>query len=122
MSKSQTAAESIFIKALHLIVPVTLALALLCTDVWYLESGSMAPLYPTGSVIITSKLIKPHIGSVCAYRHNGIIIVHRIVSQDAQGFILKGDANNVTDPVSVPEETLEGVMLFGIRPVWKFLA
>lgn len=87
------------------------------TDIWYLRSGSMAPSYPKGSIIITSKLISPQIGSICAYSHNGITIVHRIISEDAEGYILKGDANNTADPASISANDIEGVMLFGLRPL-----
>ena len=116
---NQTSSEiRIRAKVLLGLIPILmLAAFLFLTDIWYLRSGSMAPEYPTGSLIITTRLIKPKIGLVCAYRHNDITIVHRIISENADGFILKGDANNVADPMSVPADEIEGVMLFGLRPL-----
>lgn len=96
------------------VLAVFLLAAAAFTDTWYLESGSMAPSYPTGSIIITSRLIKPHIGAVCAYRHNNMTVIHRIISETEDGYILKGDANNVSDPVPVTLQDIEGVMLFGL--------
>ncbi len=74
----------------------------------------MAPNYPAGSLVITTKLIKPSLGAVCAYRHNDIIVVHRIIADTEDGFIFKGDANNTADPQPVTDEQIAGVMLFGI--------
>ncbi len=102
---------------LQITLVIAAALFLLLTDIWYLESGSMLPSYPVGSIIVTSRYIKPAIGSVCAYRHNSITIIHRIIAESDDGFILKGDANNVEDPSPVAAEDIEGVMLFGLRPI-----
>ena len=98
---------------------LTASLFFMLTDIWYLKSGSMAPVYPIGSVIVTSRYVKPKVGSICAYRHNGITIIHRIISEADEGFILKGDANNVEDPVPITADDIEGVMLFGLRPIFK---
>ena len=93
---------------------------ILCTDIWYLKSGSMAPAYPAGSVIITSPLVSPDIGSVCAYEHNGMTVVHRIISRSENGFITKGDANNCSDPSPVSENDIKGTMLIGIPLSFNF--
>lgn len=103
--------------AINITLIIIITASILLTDIWYLRSGSMSPSYPKGSIIITSRLIRPHIGSICAYSHNGITIVHRIISEDADGFILKGDANNIADPASVSANDIEGVMLFGFQPL-----
>lgn len=105
---------------LRAVLIMLIAAFLLLTDIWYLRSGSMAPAYPKGSIIVTSRFIRPKTGSICAYKHNGITIVHRIISVDDEGYLLKGDANNVADPTIIPAEDIEGVMLFGLRPLSCF--
>lgn len=103
-----------------LIFPILLSMFILCTDIRYLESGSMAPTLPTGSLVITSAFIKPHIGSVCAYTHNGIIVVHRIMAESENGYIFKGDANNTADPTAIQASDILGTMIIGIPPLFKF--
>ncbi|MDO4960635.1 MAG: S24/S26 family peptidase [Eubacteriales bacterium] len=84
---------------------------------YWLRTGSMAPELPAGSLIVTSMLLAPSDGSVCAYRHNGNIIVHRIVGENENGFIFKGDANNVEDPYTVSISEIDGRMIIGIPPL-----
>ena len=93
-----------------LMLPLLLSSFILCTDIRYLESGSMAPELP----------IKPHIGSVCAYTHNGITVIHRIIAESENGYIFKGDANNTIDPVAVQASDISGTMIIGIPPLFKF--
>lgn len=101
-------------------LPLLLSSFILCTDIRYLESGSMAPTLPTGSLVITCAFIKPHIGSVCAYKHNGIIVVHRIMAESENGYIFKGDANNTADPAAIQASDILGTMIIGIPPLFKF--
>lgn len=103
-----------------LMLPLLLSSFILCTDIRYLESGSMAPELPTGSLVITCAFIKPHIGSVCAYTHNGITVIHRIIAESENGYIFKGDANNTIDPVAVQASDISGTMIIGIPPLFKF--
>lgn len=102
------------------LLPLLLSSFILCTDIRYLESGSMAPTLPTGSLVITCAFIKPHIGSVCAYKHNGIIVVHRIMAKSENGYIFKGDANNTADPAAIQASDILGTMIIGIPPLFKF--
>lgn len=122
MQKSHKIKRSAARRLLADIISVTavglLILLLLCTDIWYLKSGSMAPSYPAGSVIITSPYIHPDVGSVCAYEHNGMIVIHRVISVSSNGYITQGDANNCADPAPVSEEAVKGTMLIGIPAVF----
>ena len=86
----------------------------LSTRICWLRTGSMAPAYPAGSVIVISPLLGPREGAVCAYRHNGMTVIHRVVGTDGTGYIFKGDANNTADPYTVTEDEIEGRMLFGL--------
>lgn len=103
--------------AISSVISIFLILLFILTfliNIHCLKSGSMSPAYPEGSVIISTPLKTPELGDVCAYRHNGMTVVHRIVGISSEGFIFKGDANNVTDPEPVSIDDIEGVMLFGI--------
>ena len=92
-----------------------LALAFsLSTRICYLKTGSMAPAYPAGSVIVISPFLGPREGDVCAYRHNGMMVIHRVVGTDGTGYIFKGDANNTADPYTVTEDEIEGRMIIGL--------
>ena len=99
-------------------LPFLLIFAVSCTNILYLKSGSMAPRYPAGSLIITSPLLKPRVGSVCAYNHNGMTVVHRIIAESEGGYITQGDANNTSDPYPVLPDDIEGIMLIGIPPLF----
>lgn len=117
MTPRQAHSKRIWRYALRTALLIIITAFIFFTDIWYLRSGSMAPAYPKGSIIFTSRLISPQIGSICAYSHNGITIIHRIISEDSEGFILKGDANNIADPASISADDIEGIMLFGLRPL-----
>ncbi len=111
--KQKRAGKQIFAAAILL----ALIAARLCTRTWYLKSGSMAPEYPTGSIIITTVLLKPDVGSVCAYRHNGITVIHRVIGETEDGFVFKGDANNVADPYTVTADEIEGRLILSLPPL-----
>ena len=95
-----------------LTVFVLAAVLQLNCSVHYLITGSMEPAYPTGSLVLVSRLAGPEIGSVCAYHRNGKTVVHRIIAQNEQGYIFKGDANNVQDPYAVSRNEIEGKVVF----------
>ena len=85
----------------------------LVTKTYYLKTGSMAPMYPAGSVIVTTKLLPPRVGTVCAYRRGDMTVIHRVIEETQEGYLFQGDANNVADPMEVKPEQIEGRMLFG---------
>ncbi len=91
-----------------------LLLASLFLKVYRLESGSMTPAYPEGSYVVAADLGEPEPGDVCAYRHNGMIVVHRVIRKTEDGYIFQGDANNTEDPYPVSTEEIEARVLFGI--------
>lgn len=116
--KQNKCADRHLLNFLYLLSAAMAVTLLLCTDIWYLKSGSMAPSYPAGSLVITSPFIRPHVGSVCAYEHNGMTVVHRIISVSPDGYITQGDANNCADPAPVSEDLIKGTMLIGIPAIF----
>jgi signal peptidase len=86
------------------------------------RSGSMEPALPTGSVIITHNVAPAavKVGDVITFRpapsaqgaRSLPYVTHRVVAvtQEAAGlsFVTQGDANNVSDLLPVPAESLAG--------------
>ena len=61
---------------------------------------SMTPVYHEGDLVIVDKAHDYRVGEIVAYRVEGqqIVLLHRIVGGDANGFVMKGDNNDSTDP------------------------
>lgn len=83
-------------------------------------SGSMAPKYPTGSMVFVKETEPEQIqvGDVVSYVLNerGTISTHRVVEHDSENriFITKGDANDSNDPKPLVYENVVGVVKFSI--------
>jgi signal peptidase I len=62
---------------------------------------SMEPLYRTGDLVVVTHVDHYHVGEVVAY-HGGtdghLVILHRIIGGNANGFVIKGDNNQSDDP------------------------
>lgn len=63
------------------------------------EGSSMEPVYHQGDLIIVRSADYYQIGDIVAYRHlqMGKYVIHRIISEDLNRFILQGDNNTWTD-------------------------
>ena len=85
-----------------------------------IASGSMSPKIHKGDIVIVDKKDKHNIdvGDVIAYRHENIIVVHRVVKkqeyQKEYIFYTKGDANNNVDDLIIEEEMIIGKVKFKI--------
>ena len=80
-------------------------------------SDSMKPVISKGDAVILEKVndkTKLKKGDIIAYNNGRLIIVHRIHDITGSGkkttYILKGDANNGTDPRAVPKNQIQGVV------------
>ena len=91
----------------------------LCFPMYRIETGSMEPLYPVGSLVLVSRLAEPEALDVYAYQHGSHVIVHRIVAREGPDFRFRGDANNVSDPYPVSETELIGEVVLCIPPLTK---
>lgn len=94
-------------------------------------SGSMTPVINKGDVVIIENIEdsfdKIENGQVIAFKHDNVMVVHRIVNiLEKEGkyyFYTKGDANKDVDNFSVYEEDIIGVVNFripyiGLPTVW----
>lgn len=82
-------------------------------------SGSMEPkLYP-GDLIITFKSNpkKLKVGDIITFKSNNQVITHRIEQINENGYITKGDNNDVVDEEIVKEDDIIGKVLFKIPKV-----
>lgn len=83
-------------------------------------SGSMEPKFYPGDMVITQHKDKADIkvNDIVTYRDNeGVIITHRIIEETDEGYITKGDNNNVNDTEILKEENIIGEVKFSIPKV-----
>ena len=84
------------------------------------ESGSMTPEYPVGTLLIDKETDPSLIeqGDVVTFIMNeeGMLVTHRVVSIDRtdKTFTTKGDANNVEDPEPVMWGNVIGKVMFSV--------
>lgn len=87
-------------------------------------SGSMEPVIHTGSVVyIGEKEEAPMKGDIMAYMAgDGMAVVHRIAGVTEEGYVMKGDANDVQDAKPVSREQFIGEHRFSIPALGYVLA
>lgn len=56
----------------------------------------------------------PHKGDIVAFKKGEITVVHRIVKETGEGYVTKGDNNDVADPGILQKENITGRYLFSI--------
>jgi len=90
-------------------------------------SGSMEPEIPVGSLVVISP-VKPEdveVGDIITFRPVSIgehWITHRVINIGRSYSIFfetKGDANEISDPFTVPAQNLEGKVVFH-APYWGY--
>ena len=94
-----------------------------------LVSGSMSPVYPTGSNLIMVSVAQPTgvtVGSVITVDEGvGLPVTHRVVERvvlpSGVAYRLKGDANEDADPVLVRSDQVIG-RIVGLAPWWSRMA
>jgi signal peptidase I len=61
---------------------------------------SMNPIYYQGDLVVVAKADSYHLGQIVAYRvpAKGLVVLHRIIGENASGFVMKGDNNQSIDP------------------------
>lgn len=114
------------------LVAVPLALLLVVTSLRgdrlvVVESGSMAPTYRTGSLLVVSptRASEVEVGDVVAFADEsmgGALVSHRVVraiegGSEGQMFVTQGDANASEDPDPVPASALRGRVVRSIPAV-----
>ena len=83
-------------------------------------SGSMEPRFYPGDIVITKHKNKTDIkvNDIVTYRDNdGVIITHRVIEETPEGYITKGDNNNVEDAEVLTKENIIGEVKFSIPKI-----
>ena len=115
------------------IVTIVLVLAMLLVgvklfgiDVYVVLSGSMEPVYHTGSIIYVKNVDVDtlEVGDVITFKMSNTVATHRIIDVVEDGGVIKyqtkGDANNMADGNLVTQESVIGSPIFTI-PYLGFL-
>ena len=78
-------------------------------------SGSMEPVLKTGGIVFTDTQRKtPKVGDIITYWLGETKITHRVIRKEQQGYITKGDANNMEDPSPVAKTQIIGKVIFAV--------
>ncbi|WP_455537593.1 signal peptidase I [Terrisporobacter sp.] len=83
-------------------------------------SGSMEPEFYPGDIVITKHKTKTNLNvdDIITFRDKyGVIITHRIIEETPEGYITKGDNNNVEDSEIITEDNIIGEVKFSIPKV-----
>ena len=80
-------------------------------------SGSMEPSIPTGSVIfVQTREIFVQPGDVILYTGSAGNVTHRVVKDQNEVYLTKGDANSTCDPLPVKKEQIKEQRERSIHP------
>lgn len=81
---------------------------------YMVESGSMTPTLPVGSIILDQKSDTYHRGDIITFTRGGQTVTHRIKTAKNGQFQVQGDANNTPDESLVAPSDIQGKELFMI--------
>ena len=102
---------AILVVVIAALIPITVP-RFMGYEIYNVVSGSMEPGIPVGSVAYIEPVepVALEEGDVIAYRKDGTIILHRVVSNhQVEGYLItKGDANELEDLGEVPYQNVAG--------------
>ncbi len=82
-------------------------------SIWIIDSGSMLPTLKIGDAIIIKEQPEYEKGDMITYQVDEFYYVtHRIIEKTNEGYVTKGDFNNIEDKGRVLPETIEGKVVF----------
>ena len=86
------------------------------TEVLIVQGQSMLPTIHGGSLVITKKAPSYHVDDIVSFvqEEEGYkkFVVHRIIEETEEGFVMKGDNNPFTDPGIQTAEAIHGKVIF----------
>ena len=80
-------------------------------EIYRVQTGSMEDGIHVGDYILISKRSDYKVGDVVTYKINGYHITHRIVKENGNNVITKGDANNVEDK-EISKDSILGKVIY----------
>lgn len=84
-------------------------------------SGSMEPAFSAGDLLIIKQRGSYRAGDIVTFEDGGALTTHRIIEQSPEGFITKGDHNNVPDGGKVSAEQIKGILVLRVPKAGAFL-
>ena len=75
-------------------------------------SGSMEPTFFAGDMLIFKSQDEYESTDIVIFEQDNTLITHRIIEVKEDGFITKGDANNVADEKLIVNDNIKGKLLF----------
>ena len=84
-------------------------------------SGSMEPAFSAGDIVVIHKETEYAVGDIIAFQDEGVLTTHRIQENSPEGFITKGDFNNVPDMRVVPTGQVAGKVVLVIPKLGQAL-
>lgn len=86
------------------------------------QTGSMTPTIPVGSLVVTRNMSDYRIGDVITYRQGGNFVTHRVVAKTNGAYQTKGDANNAPDGNLVLPSAIAGKVFISLPYAGKFIS
>lgn len=83
-------------------------------------SGSMSGSIEINDMVVVHREDHYEVGDVVSYKTESNLVTHRIVDRTEDGFITKGDANNVEDREPVSPEQILGKVVLVVPGVGRF--
>lgn len=85
-------------------------------------SGSMTGTINVDDMVLTKRQKEYYVGDIIMFHEEQLLITHRIVGKTDEGFITKGDANNVEDSTVVVPSAICGKIVKIIPKAGKVVA
>lgn len=71
-------------------------------------SGSMEPAFSAGDLLVIRQQDRYEPGDIVTFSDGGVLITHRIIGREEDGFRTKGDANNAADGALLRPQQIRG--------------
>ncbi len=85
-------------------------------------SGSMEPELRVDDLVVSRATEGYGVGDVITFRSGRTLTTHRIVGEDGEGFITRGDANNTEDRERVRLDAIVGEVVCVLPGVGRFIS
>lgn len=89
-------------------------------SLFQIQSGSMMPEIEVGEIVVLWKNEQYEEKDIITYQvDNSYFVTHRIIEKTKEGYITKGDFNNIEDEQIVVENQIQGKVIFHSKLLGK---
>lgn len=85
-------------------------------------SGSMSGNIEINDMVICHSKDEYEVGDIISFVSGNHLVTHRIIRQEKDGFITKGDANNAEDLEVVSKEQIVGKVIYVVPVIGSFIS